>query len=140
MVLRADAAPKTVEHVLQLVEAGLFDGTEFYRSDFVIQFGLHGSGKKNPYPDITENETHVHEFVSNARGTCSVAHWDIPDNGNSELFINLKANEHLDEAGGGYCVFAQVNWKDASSFEVVDKIAEVVAAGTKVKIESVTVR
>ena len=53
-------------------------------------------------------------LASNVRGTCSVAHWDVPDCGNTEFFINLKPNPHLDEAYGGYCVFAAVRPCSAS--------------------------
>ena len=45
----------------------------------------------------------------------------MPDCGNSEFFINLGTNAHLDEAYGGYCVFAQV--EDDASFAIVDAIA-----------------
>ena len=41
LVLRPEAAPTTVAHVVKLVTHKLFDATSFYRSDFVIQFGLH---------------------------------------------------------------------------------------------------
>ena len=59
--------------------------------------------------------------MSNTRGTAAIAHWDVPDCGNSEFFINLGTNAHLDEAYGGYCVFAQV--EDDASFAIVDAIA-----------------
>ena len=39
--LRSDAAPETCKYILQCVGSGLYDGRSFYRSDFVIQFGLH---------------------------------------------------------------------------------------------------
>ena len=83
---RDDAAPETVAHIRTLVEDKLYDGCNFYRADFVIQCGLHGSGKNNPHSSIKVNETHTGTFISNTRGTASVAHWDVPDNGNSEFF------------------------------------------------------
>jgi len=46
------------------------------------------------------NETHQHKILSNTRGTVSIAHFDVPDNGNTEMFINLKPNAHLDKAYG----------------------------------------
>lgn len=73
--LRPDAAPETVQYILKSVASQLYDGREFYRSDFVIQFGLHGSGVQNPHGNQQVNETHTHIKLSNLRGTVSVAHW-----------------------------------------------------------------
>ena len=138
--LRADAAPKTAAHIAKLVSDGLYNGCCFYRSDFVIQCGLQtAAGQKvnNPHPDLPVNETAQAPRVSNTRGTCAVAHWDVPDCGNSEWFINLKANAHLDEAYGGYCVFAEV--ADDASFATVDKIAAAIAqGGQKPNIDSIS--
>ena len=97
--LRPDAAPKTVEHFCKL--APLFDGCCFYRSDFVIQGGLQradGSSVQNPMKPIPVNETHTDVVLSNVRGTAAFGHWDVPDAGNSDWFINLKDNAHLDSA------------------------------------------
>ena len=69
--------------------------------------------------------------MSNTRGTAAIAHWDVPDCGNSEFFINLGTNAHLDEAYGGYCVFAQV--EDDASFQVVDSIAAEIKSKGKVR-------
>ena len=44
-----------------------------------------------------------------------------------EFFINLKANSHLDEAYGGYCVFAEVASSDQESWATVDAIADAIA-------------
>ena len=52
------------------------------------------------------------------------------------IFINLKANKHLDTTWGGYCSFATV--LDAKSMQVVDKIAaEIKGAKSRVKIQQV---
>ena len=66
---------------------------------------------------------------------------DVPDNGNSEVFINLDDNTHLDEAYGGYAVFAQIEAGDADSFATVDAIAMAIAEneGSVVPIQSVCV-
>ena len=84
------------------------------------------------------NETSTGTVISNSRGTAAIAHWDVPDCGNSEFFINLGSNSHLDSAYGGYCVFAEV--QDEASFSVVDAIAEAIAKGGKkmIKITSAT--
>ena len=67
--LRADAAPITVDYVVKAVKDGLYDNKSFYRSDFVIQCGLHGSGV-NPPGSLSKNETKANTFISNTRGTC----------------------------------------------------------------------
>mmetsp|Transcript_62776 Transcript_62776/g.141769 ORF Transcript_62776/g.141769 Transcript_62776/m.141769 type:complete len:154 (+) Transcript_62776:39-500(+) len=133
--LRYDSAPITCDYIVKAVNDGLYDGKTFYRSDFVIQCGLHGSNTSPP-GNLSKNETRDNTFMSNTRGTCSIAHWDVPDNGNTEFFINLQANTHLDEAYGGYCVFAEV--ADEASFKTVDIIAETVKAKGTVPIERVT--
>ena len=58
-----------------------------------------------------------------------------------EFFINLKANSHLDEAYGGYCVFAEVAASDQESWATVDAIADAIAnRGQKtVQIQSMQV-
>ena len=109
-----------------------------YRSDFVIQCGTHGLGRANPLGDLPVNETSTGVRVSNTRGTAAIAHFDVPDNGNSEFFINLQTNSHLDEVYGGYCVFAQVLEDDAASFAVVDKIAAAIKKQGTVPINAIT--
>lgn len=68
--------------------------------------------------------------------SCRRTHRDVPDCGNSEFFINLKTNTHLDEAYGGYCVFAQT--EDEESFKVIDAIASAVNAKGRVIVNSVS--
>ncbi|KAJ8608973.1 hypothetical protein CTAYLR_008966 [Chrysophaeum taylorii] len=110
--LRPDAAPETVKFISRAVASGLYDGTSFYRSDFVIQCGIHGSTKTNPFGSLPVNETKLHAQLSNVRGTCAIAHFE-GDNGSTEFFINISANQHLDDVWGGYCVFAEVADDDA---------------------------
>lgn len=98
----------------------------------MIQCGLHGSSVSHSFGNISCNETRTGKFVSNQRGTAAVAHWDVPDCGNTEFFINLQNNSHLDEAYGGYCVFAQVG--DEASFATVDRIAAAVKGGSNTPI------
>eukprot|EP00929_Paragymnodinium_shiwhaense_P052722 TRINITY_DN26408_c0_g1_i1.p1 TRINITY_DN26408_c0_g1~~TRINITY_DN26408_c0_g1_i1.p1 ORF type:complete len:159 (-),score=24.87 TRINITY_DN26408_c0_g1_i1:152-628(-) len=140
LVLRPDAAPKTAEHFCKIINERLYDNCCFYRSDFVIQGGLQrldGSGVANPHPDLPVNETKAGPRVTNDRGTVAFGHWDVPDNGNSEFFINLQHNPHLDDAYGGYCVFAQIDPSDAESFRTVDAIAQSIKQGQKVGIASI---
>mmetsp|Transcript_92177 Transcript_92177/g.256560 ORF Transcript_92177/g.256560 Transcript_92177/m.256560 type:complete len:151 (+) Transcript_92177:87-539(+) len=133
--LRPDSAPITVDYIVKAVKDGLYNGKQFYRSDFVIQCGLHGSGVSPP-GNLPKNETRFGTLISNTRGTCAIAHWDVPDCGNTEFFVNLQTNAHLDEAYGGYCVFAEV--ADDPSFAVVDRIAQEVKAKGGVAIHEVS--
>ena len=48
MNFRPDAAPESVAYYTDLIKSQLFDGVTFYRSDFVIQMGTHGTSKKAP--------------------------------------------------------------------------------------------
>jgi len=82
------------------------------------------------------NESTLPGALSNRRGTASVAHWDVPDCGNSEWFINLQDSPHLDKAYGGYCVFAEVPLTDRGSWNVIQAIAEAVKSGQKPVITS----
>jgi cyclophilin family peptidyl-prolyl cis-trans isomerase len=137
--LLPETAPQTVSHIRNITKSKLYDGTSFYRSDFVIQFGLHGTGRTSG--SLTVNETGcTGKTVSNTRGTASVAHFDVPDCGGSELFINLGDNAHLDSAYGGYCVFARVDPSDQASFRVIDAIAAEVKSKGTVTIRSVRIQ
>ncbi|CAK9009164.1 unnamed protein product [Durusdinium trenchii] len=130
MLLRPDSAPLTVEHVCRLVDEGLYNGCYFYRSDFVLQWGLwlpNETEVKNPYPDIAANETDSGTFLSNRPGTVAIAH-GIGVNGNSDIFINLQDNDYLDTMSLGFCVFAEL---DAKSRRVVKDLAEAVVNGLK---------
>jgi cyclophilin family peptidyl-prolyl cis-trans isomerase len=140
LALLRDAAPATAAHVARLAESGAYNGAaSFYRSDFVIQFGLHGSGRKSAFGPLAVNESGLPGRVSNLRGTAAVAHWDVPDCGDSEAFINLSDNAHLDAAYGGYCVFARVLETDAASWATVAAIAAAVKKGGSVPVLKATV-
>jgi len=109
------AAPKTVEHVTDLIKSHFYDGLKFHRvePDFVIQggdplsknlgvaefdskqIGSHGSGKNVP---LEVHLPHKKYSIGLARSTA-------PDSGDSQFYINLKDNGPLD---GNYCVFGMV--------------------------------
>lgn len=77
LTLRRDVAPTTVSHVVNAVGSGVFKNSSFYRSDFVIQFGLHGTGREVK-PALAVNESKAKGALSNLKGAVSVAHWDVP--------------------------------------------------------------
>ena len=72
--LRPDAAPVTVEYISHAVRAGLYSqqNAHFYRSDFVVQCGLHGTGLVHPQGDLPVNETATGVRLSNKAGTASI--------------------------------------------------------------------
>jgi cyclophilin family peptidyl-prolyl cis-trans isomerase len=69
---RPDAAPTTVDFVKKYVEAGLYNGGLFYRSDFVIQCGTHGLGRENPVRALEPPCASHHPHTGRARrwATC----------------------------------------------------------------------
>jgi cyclophilin family peptidyl-prolyl cis-trans isomerase len=137
LVLERDTAPLTVQHATSVAEAGTFNDVQFYRSDFVIQMGTaHSPGRE--VPKISANEAGLRKCRTNARGTAAFAHWDVPDAGAGDFFINTGDNPHLDSAYGGFCVFAAVADADAASLRVVDAVAESVKQGRKVAVHEVT--
>ena len=129
--------PETVSHVKSLVAAGKLGNAKFYRSDFVIQFGVHGNTNADR-PSLKVNESRQ-SGMSNVRGTAAFAHWDVPDCGNTEMFINLKDNPHLDSAYGGFCAFAAVDSADGASFAVMDTVAAKILSDGTVPILSISV-
>lgn len=121
----------------------MYNGCCFYRSDFVIQSGLSrpdGSAVPNPFDDIDVNESTLPNALPNTKGTLAVVHWDVPDCGNSEFFINLQDNFHLNvPTYGGYAVFAKVELDDDLSWAVIDKIAKNIAETEGEKVEILNV-
>ncbi len=121
------AAPRTVENFLELVDSGFYDGLIFHRvvAGFVIQAGGYE-------PDLSYREpprTVVNESANglrNRRGTLAMARLADPDSADSQFFINVDDNTHLDMAPGqpGYAVFGEVT----GGMDVVTEI-ELVDAG-----------
>ena len=113
--LRPDLAPGHVERITELVGEGFYDGVVFHRviPGFMAQggdptgTGMGGSDK----PDLKAEfnaEPHV-------RGTCSMAHTQVPDSANSQFFICFDDAHFLD---GQYTVWGQVE----SGMEHVDAL------------------
>lgn len=128
------AAPKTVAHILNLVNRKFYDGLLFHRMipEFAVQtgdpksrtidgaklrglsdlqvarkfkLGNGGSGKAVPLEPRLPHE----------RGTVALARSEDIDSGDSQFFFNLKANHNLDSA---YCVFGKI----IKGIDVMDKI------------------
>lgn len=106
-----DEAPQTVENFLRLVEQDFYDGLIFHRvlAGFVIQTGGYDAAM-NPRepPGTVPNESD--NGLRNSRGTLGMARLADPDSADSQFYINVDDNEHLDARPGepGYTVFGRV--------------------------------
>jgi cyclophilin family peptidyl-prolyl cis-trans isomerase/HEAT repeat protein len=96
-------APLTVEHFLDLVDRRFFDGNRWHRvvPNFVVQDGdPRGDGWGGP-PGTIRDEINPVRYGPPVLGMAL----DGPDSGNSQWFINLSPQPHLD---GTYTVFGRV--------------------------------
>jgi len=122
VLLNADKAPVTVKNFLGYVDDKFYDGLIFHRviGDFMIQGGGFEPGmneKKTKAPIKLE----VGVGLSNVRGTLAMARTSDPNSATAQFFINVKDNDRLDKAGGGYAVFGKV----VEGMDVVDNIKNV---------------
>jgi peptidyl-prolyl cis-trans isomerase A (cyclophilin A) len=110
-----DWAPIGAQHFYELVQAGFYNNARFFRyvPNFVIQFGLAAdpavSRKWNANID-DDPVTHINRTGSLSFATAG------PNTRTTQVFINLKTNQTLDDQG--FAPFAQI--VDGQS--VVDKI------------------
>lgn len=126
--LDAEAAPLTVQTVLQLAQEGRYDGVAFHRvvPDFVIQGGdfERGDGYGGPGFAIRSEFTRI-PFARGVIGMASAG----KDTEGSQFFITHSPQPHLD---GRYTAFGRV----VQGMEVVDAIQEgdrVMRAGVQVR-------
>jgi peptidyl-prolyl cis-trans isomerase A (cyclophilin A) len=109
--LDPERAPQTVENFLDLVDSGFYDGLIFHRvvANFVIQTGGYDRDMQPREPPRTvPNE--ARNRLKNRRGTVAMARLDDPDSADSQFFINVNNNTHLDHGPDqpGYTVFGRV--------------------------------
>ena len=114
-------APKTTANFLKLVDEKFYDGLVFHRviANFMIQGGGYTTDLTyKPAEETVPNESY--NGVKNTRGTLAMARLSDPDSADSQFFINVKDNTHLDAQGQvpGYTVFGKV----VNGMDVVDKI------------------
>lgn len=116
--LMEDWAPIGVKHFQELMEASFYDEVRFFRvvPNFVAQFGISGDPevqriwrKKKLTDDPVKNP--------NERGTITYA-TSGKDTRTTQLFINLKDNNHLDDEG--FAPFARI----VSGLELIDQIQD----------------
>ncbi len=119
-------APKTVEHILALVNRRFYNGLRVHRvvKGFVVQFGdpqtrdmskrdrwgTQGSGKAIGVGEFSPKRTHV-------RGAVAIAHTGDAKAGDSQMYITMAATPRLNNS---YTVFGQV----IAGMDVVERLAE----------------
>jgi cyclophilin family peptidyl-prolyl cis-trans isomerase len=92
-------APRGVDRFYQLVRAGFFDDSRFYRvvPGFIAQFGIPGDPTVTPlWKDRAIEDDSVR--ASNVRGTIAFA-MNGPNTRSTQLFISLVDNSRLDAQG-----------------------------------------
>jgi cyclophilin family peptidyl-prolyl cis-trans isomerase len=117
--LLPDKAPKTVARIEELVNKGFYNGIIFHRviDGFMIQggdptgTGTQGSGQ--PIPDEFNNG-----LKHSKEGVVAMANTGRPNSQDSQFFITLAAQPHLD---GHYTIFGEV----ISGMDIVKNIGKV---------------
>ncbi len=111
--LRPDLAPRTVQHIKELVRRKFYDGLTFHRviDGFMAQTGdPKGTGEGGS--GITVPPEFGAPFV---RGTVGLARAESPNSGDSQFFICFAPHSTLDN---NYAIFGNV----VSGMEFVDMI------------------
>jgi len=109
--LYPEKAPESVRNFLERVSEGFYDGLIFHRviAGFVIQAGGYDHQLTyRPPPETVINESL--NRLPNQKYSVAMARLADPDSADTQFFININHNTHLDAAGGqpGYTVFGQV--------------------------------
>ena len=123
--LAPEQAPETVANFIDLAENGFYDGIIFHRviAGYVIQAGGFDEAMEYRYPPRKViNESFA--GLNNERWTIAMAREEHPDTADSQFYINMADNEHLDARPGapGYTVFGRVveGFTNAEDIELVD--------------------
>ena len=115
-------APRTVESFLRSVDRDFYEGLVFHRviPDFMIQTGGYEADLAYREPAGTVPNESV-GGPRNLRGTLAMARRRDPDSADTQFFVNVADNAHLDAEGTrpGYTVFGRV----VEGMEVVDAIS-----------------
>ena len=109
-------APLGVDRLYNLVRAGFFDDSRFFRvrADYIAQFGIPGDPAiSTVWRDLAIEDDPVRE--SNTRGSFAYA-MTGPDTRTTQLYINLVDNTHLDTQG--FAPLGQV----VEGMDVVDRL------------------
>jgi len=110
--LLTEQAPITAANFLELVEQDFYDGLIFHRvaAGFVIQAGGYDADMNYREPPGGNLVNESANGLDNARGTLAMARFSDPDSANTQFFINVADNTHLNAKPDqpGYAVFGRV--------------------------------
>ena len=114
-------APKHVANFLALVEEDFYVGLVFHRviPNFMVQAGGYDAELTyRPRDGQVDNESF--NGLRNKRYTVAMARLSDPDSADTQFFINVRDNPHLDAQPGepGYTVFGRV----VSGMDVIETI------------------
>jgi cyclophilin family peptidyl-prolyl cis-trans isomerase len=118
-------APHSVKNFLSLVDAEFYDGLVFHRviPGFMIQTGGYDAdlNLREPGANVVNESGNG---LTNRKGMVAMARLNHPDSANSQFYINVADNSHLDGSRGqpGYTVFGRVidGWRTVTQIELVD--------------------
>ncbi len=99
--LNHDAAPKTVDNIVQYVKDKHYDGTIFHRviPTFMIQGGGMDANmveRKTRAPVMHEGQASLAKGLKNVRGSLAMARTNDPNSGTAQFFVNTVDNAFLD--------------------------------------------
>lgn len=116
VVVNREWAPRGAHRFYQMVKDGFYDDCGFFRvvPDFMVQFGIAASPEVHKRWESPILDDPVKQ--SNKRGYMTFA-TSGPDSRTSQVFINFKSNDFLDDQG--FSPFGRVT----EGMEVVDKIS-----------------
>jgi cyclophilin family peptidyl-prolyl cis-trans isomerase len=94
-----DWAPLGAERFLLLVKDKFFDGARFFRivPNYVIQFGLAADPAMTKKWDKKMKDDYL--LRTNGLGTVAFAQTGDTESRTTQIFINIKSNQNLDEQG-----------------------------------------
>jgi peptidyl-prolyl cis-trans isomerase A (cyclophilin A) len=116
MEVHRDWAPNGADRIYNLVKAGFYDDTRFFRAidGFMVQFGISGDPAVNTkWHDANLQDDPVKQSNKRAFVTFAMAG---PNTRTTQIFINYKDNANLD--GMGFSSFGQV----VKGMDVVDSL------------------
>ena len=116
MEVRRDSAPLGADRFYNLVRAGFFDNSRFFRirAGYIAQFGIPGDpAVGEAWRELSVEDDPVRE--TNTRGTFAYA-MTGPDTRTTQIYINLADNTHLDAQG-----FAPLG-RVVEGMDVVDRL------------------
>lgn len=137
-----DKAPQSVENFLDLVDAGFYEGTIFHRviAGFMIQAGGYDAALAYRAPPRTVvNESA--NGLRNERWTLALARHSDPDSADSQFYINMNDNAHLDATpeAPGYTVFGRLVDGHAVAEDIELAETGIVGGRAAVPLEPITI-